>query len=83
MAGAAARDEGDLVITGGGGGRGKFAVYDLVLLVEGDGGVCQGDGAERGLDEGGGVVYEVFCCRGRLVLSSSYTMLLDWRGDGT
>ncbi len=55
MAGASARDDGDLGFCGVG-----TEVDDFVLGVEGGGGVGEGDGFEGGEDEVGWVVYEVF-----------------------
>ena len=64
VAGAAARDEGDVAR-----GRG-FAEEDLVRLVEVKRGVCEFGGAEGGEDELRGVVYEVLCWGGSAAGSS-------------
>lgn len=53
--------EGDVLSIGTGG------VYDFVWGVEGDGGVCEGDGVEGGGYEVCWVVEEVFCCLGVFV----------------
>ena len=58
MARAAAADERDGV------GVGVSLVDCFVGEVEGQRGVGQGEGLEGGLDEVGGVVYEVFCWEG-------------------
>lgn len=67
MTAASAGNDGDLRFGGIG-----TKVDDLVLWVEGGGGVGFGDGGEGGEDEVGGVVYEVFGC-----------ILLDWSSVGT